>query len=156
MAEPPPKYFRLAPGRSVRIRYAGFLTCTGYETGPDGSVTEVRCTWDPPAANLKVKGTIHWVPDGAPTATVRQYDRLFTVPEPDADDTIPFTTHLNPASCVEISALIEPSLATTPAGQSVQFERIGYYVADSRDSNPEAPVFNRTVTLKDAWAKGKG
>ncbi len=153
MLEPPPKYFRLAPGKSVRIRYAGFLTYKDVQLGPDGEVNAVVCTWSPPSAEVKVKGTIHWVPAGSPEAKVRLYDRLFTVEEPDAAEEKPFTEFLNPDSLQEVGALIEPSLLEAKPGQFFQFERIGYFVADAKDASPETPVFNRTVTLKDTWAK---
>ena len=153
MIDPPPKYFRLAPGRSVRIRYAGFLTFKDVRRDAAGGIEAVICTWSPPAADLKVKGTIHWVPAAAPEATVRLYDRLFTVEEPDAGDEKPFTEFLNSQSLEETTARIEPALAGAQAGASYQFERIGYFVADIKDASPERPVFNRTVTLKDTWAK---
>ncbi|HMO04171.1 MAG TPA: glutamine--tRNA ligase/YqeY domain fusion protein [Kiritimatiellia bacterium] len=156
MLEPPPKYFRLGPGRSVRIRYAGFLTCTGVEKDAAGAVTGLVCTWSPPTAELKVKGTIHWVPASAPEAEVRLYDRLFTVEEPDQGDEKPFTDFLNPDSLQVTTARIEPALAETGGGRLFQFERIGYFVSDNRDHTPERPVFNRTVTLKDSWGKAGG
>ncbi len=155
MLEPPPKYFRLAPGRSVRIRYAGFLTCIDVVRGADGSVDALRCQWSPPDADLKVKGTIHWVPASAPEALVLLYDRLFTVPEPDADGEKPFTEYLNPHSLEETQVRIEPSLLQAKAGDHFQFERIGYFVADGKEFAPERPVFNRTVTLKDTWSRQK-
>lgn len=153
MMEPPPKYFRLGPGRSVRIRFAGFLTCTDVEKSADGQVTAVRCRWFPPETEMKVKGTIHWVPASSPEASMRLYDRLFMVPEPDADENVPFTSHLNAASLIETTARIEPSLKAAMGGQAFQFERIGYFVADAEDSSPDRLVFNRTVTLKDSWSK---
>ncbi len=156
MLEPPPKYFRLGPGRSVRIRYAGFLTCTGVEKDAAGAVTGLVCPWSPPTAELKVKGTIHWVPASAPEAEVRLYDRLFTVEEPDQGDEKPFTDFLNPDSLQVTTARIEPALAETGGGRLFQFERIGYFVSDNRDHTPERPVFNRTVTLKDSWGKAGG
>jgi len=155
MLEPPPKYFRLAPGRSVRIRYAGFLTCTDVRRDASGNVEALICTWSPPETEMKVKGTIHWVPASSPEATVRLYDRLFTVEEPDAGDDKPFTDYLNPQSLEESRARIEPSLANAKPGDYFQFERIGYFVADRKETLPENPVFNRTVTLKDTWAKQK-
>lgn len=155
METPPPKYFRLAPGKSVRIRYAGFLTCKDVRRDATGVIEALVCTWAPPEAEIKVKGTIHWVPASAPEATVRLYDRLFTVPEPDAGDEKPFTDYLNPQSLEEATARIEPALRGAAAGQVFQFERIGYFVADAKDTSPEHPVFNRTVTLKDTWAKQK-
>jgi glutaminyl-tRNA synthetase len=155
MLEPPPKYFRLAPGRSVRIRYAGFLTCKDVRMDSTGAIEAVVCTWSPPTAELKVKGTIHWVPAAAPTAMVRLYDRLFSVEEPDGGDEKPFTDFLNPNSLKEVRVRIEPALVNASAGSRFQFERIGYFVADSKDFSPESAVFNRTVTLKDTWAKQK-
>ncbi len=155
MDPPPPKYFRLSPGRSVRLRYAGFLTCTGVETDAAGAVSRILCRWDPPAANLKVKATIHWVP--APQAArvdVRLYDRLFKVEDlsqtPEEAD---FKDFLNPDSLRNASAVVEPALAAAQPGERFQFERIGYFCADARDSKAGAPVFNRTVTLKDTWAR---
>ncbi|HMO52064.1 MAG TPA: glutamine--tRNA ligase/YqeY domain fusion protein [Kiritimatiellia bacterium] len=156
MLDPPPKYFRLAPGRSVRIRYAGYLTCVGVEKNAAGEVETVMCRWSPSNADIKVKGTIHWVPANAPVAEVRLYDRLFTVEEPDRDDTRPFTDFLNPQSLETVTARIEPALVQAAPGTYCQFERIGYFVPDTVDSTPEAPVFNRTVTLKDTWSKSKG
>jgi glutaminyl-tRNA synthetase len=153
MLEPPPKYFRLGPGRSVRIRYAGFLTCTDVVKDTSGRVTELRCRWFPPDTEMKVKGTIHWVPARAPAATVRLYDRLFMVEEPDSGDDKPFTDYMNPESLIEATARIEPALVDAKAGQYFQFERIGYFVADEFDFSPERPVFNRTVTLKESKPK---
>ncbi|HMP88768.1 MAG TPA: glutamine--tRNA ligase/YqeY domain fusion protein [Kiritimatiellia bacterium] len=153
MLEPPPKYFRLAPGKSVRIRYAGYLTCKDVIKDGQGNVVELVCTWLPHDADIKVKGTIHWVPVSAPVADVRLYDRLFTVEEPDTGDQVPFTNYLNPSSCSRVKARIEPSLTGCESGKSYQFERIGYFTSDSKDHSPESPVFNRTATLKDNWAK---
>ena len=153
MEVPPPKYFRLSPGGSVRIRYAGFLTCTSVEKDAAGAVSAVVCRWSPPEAALKVKGTIHWVPAaGAKDVEVRLYDRLFTVEEPDRQEA-DFKQFLNPHSLETVRALAEPALADAKPGEFFQFERIAYFVADARDTKPGAPVFNRTVTLKDAWAK---
>jgi len=153
MENPPPKYFRLGPGKSVRIRYAGFLTCTSVVKDGD-KVVEIRAKWDPPSANLKVKGTIHWVPaQHAVSAEVRLYDRLFKVEEPDADKDVDFTAHLNPESLSTITARLEPALMDAKPGTRYQFERIGYFCADANDSVPGKPVFNRTVTLKDSWTK---
>lgn len=150
METPPPKYFRLSPGKSVRIRYAGFLTCLRKEGDA------IVCTWSPPEANLKVKGTIHWVSaKHAVPAEIRLYDRLFTVEDPLAQAAAEgkdYHTFLNPDSLATITAQCEPALADAKQDDRFQFERIGYFVADP-DSKPGAPVFNRTVTLKDAWAK---
>jgi glutaminyl-tRNA synthetase len=155
MEVPPPKYFRLTPGGSVRIRNAGFLTCTRVEKNAAGAVTNVICRWSPQTTALKVKGTIHWV--SAPHAkqvVVRLYDRLFTVPEPDGQEQ-DFKTFLNPHSLEQVIAFAEPAVAEAQPGDKVQFERIAYFVADAYDSRPGAPVFNRTVTLKDLWAKSE-
>ena len=147
---PPPKYFRLSPGKAVRLRYAGYLTCTGVDKAPDGTVTAVRGRFAPMTEKVKVKATIHWVPADAAPVEVRLYDRLFDVPEPDADKDVDFKTHLNPDSLKTATALVEPSLLAAAPGDAYQFERIGYFAADP-DSRPGAPVFNRTVTLKDSW-----
>ena len=148
---PPPKYFRLSPGKSVRLRNAGFVTCTGFEKDAAGAITLIRGRFTPMNQPVKVKATIHWVPaQAAHPVEVRLYDRLFTVPEPDADKTVDFVTHLNPHSLQIVTALAEPSLQTAQPGDRFQFERIGYFYAEP-DSRPHAPVFNRTVTLKDSW-----
>jgi len=157
--DPPKKYFRLAPGREVRLRSAYFVTCTGFTKDPaSGEVTEVRCTYDPATRGgdapdgRKVKATLHWVSAAhALNAEVRLYDRLFTVEEPGkVDDYRPV---INPASLeIVAGARVEPSAATAPPGTRFQFERIGYFCVDT-DSTPDRPVFNRTVTLKDTWAK---
>jgi glutaminyl-tRNA synthetase len=157
--DPPKKFFRLAPGREVRLRYAYIIKCVGVvKDERTGEVVELHCTYDPetrsggPAANRKVKATLHWVSaTHALPAEVRLYDSLFTTPNPsEAED---FTTVLNPNS-LEIlhPCRIEPSLAGATLGNRYQFERQGYFCVDP-DSSPEALVFNRTVSLKDAWAK---
>ena len=147
---PPPKFFRLSVGKTVRLRYLGFLSCTSFEKGADGRISAVHGTYHPMSDNLKVKATIHWVPSSAESVEVRLYDRLFNVPEPDADKDVDFKTHLNPDSLSVAQALVEPSLMAAKPGDAFQFERIGYFAADA-DSNPGAPIFNRTVTLKDSW-----
>ena len=160
METPPPKFFRLAPGREVRLRYACLFTCTSVEKDADGNVTAVHGTWDPASRGgnapdgRKVKGTIHWVSakHAVPVKT-RLYDRLFTVPDPEADETKPFTEFLNPESLRETTALCEPSVAALAPGDRIQLERLGYFAADTSDSAPGAPVLNRTVTLKDSWSK---
>ncbi len=155
--EPPPKFYRLAPGREVRLRYAYFIRCVEVVKDEGGEVVELRCTYDPqtrggsPPDGRKVKATLHWVSaDHAVPAEVRLYDRLFRTPTPEADD---LKTHLNPGS-LEILAdcRLEPSLARAAAGSSYQFERLGYFHVDP-DSHPGALVFNRTVPLRDAWAR---
>jgi glutaminyl-tRNA synthetase len=161
MDDPPRKFFRLAPGREVRLRYAYLITCTEVVKNDAGDVTELRCTYDPatrggsPPDGRKVKSTLHWVSTGhAIEAPVRLYDRLFDVPSPDADD---FLAHLNPTSLQILDgAKLEPSLAAAEAGAHVQFERHGYFCVDTRDSAPGKPVFNRTVGLRDSWAKVQG
>jgi len=161
--EPPPKYHRLAPGREVRLRYACLVTCTRFEQNPaTGEVTTVYCRYDPASRGgtapdgRKVKGTIHWVSARhAVPARFRLYDRLFNVPDP-ADrakrEGSDFTAYLNPDSLAEVEGYVEPMLADPPALSRWQFERIGYFCADP-DSRPGAPVFNRTVTLRDTWTR---
>jgi glutaminyl-tRNA synthetase len=157
MEVPAPKYFRLKPGGEVRLKYAFIIKCDEVVKDASGALVELRCTADldsksgGPTSSRKVKGTIHWVSAReAIKAEVRLYDRLFTVPEPDAAGE--FKQHLNSASLEVITALIEPSLATADPAQRYQFERLGYFTLD-RDSKEELPVFNRTITLKDTWAK---
>ena len=161
MLEPVKGYFRLAPGREVRLRYGYFIKCEEAVTDADGNVVELKCTFDPETRGgsapdgRKVKGTIHWVSaETAIPAEVRLYDRLFTVEQPGADGA-DFLTQLNPGSVKIVEALIEPAPAGLPAGSSVQFERSGYYCVDP-DSEPGRPVFNRTVTLKDSWGNKQG
>ncbi|MCF3651928.1 glutamine--tRNA ligase [Synoicihabitans lomoniglobus] len=155
---PPPKFRRLKPGGSVRLKYGCIITCDEVIKDAEGHVTEVHCTADlttrrgQPNSNQKVKGTIHWVSaTDAVDATVRLYDRLFTVAEPGAEDD--FTTVLNPESLVTVAAKIEPALAQAPAGVAYQFERLGYFTADAIESTADRPVFNRTITLRDTWSK---
>ena len=155
---PPPKYFRLTPGAEVRLRYAYIVKCTGVERDAAGNVVEVRATYDPytrggDAPGRKIKGTIHWVSaQHAVDAEVRLYDTLFTVPKPDdVDDPM---TVLNPGSLEVIGeAKLERALGDAPPESRVQFERLGYFVADWKDSAPGKPVFNRTVSLRDTWGK---
>jgi len=162
MEDPPGKFFRLAPGREVRLRYAYFVTCTGVVKNAAGEITELRCTYDPATKGgdapdgRKVKGTIHWVSaERSLPCSVRLYDRLFTQPDPDdVPDDQEFTATLNPESLVVLTdARIEPSVADDPAGSRYQFERQGYFVSDVVDSKAGALVFNRTVQLRDTWAK---
>jgi glutaminyl-tRNA synthetase len=160
--EPPPKYFRLAPGREVRLRSAYFVTCTGVVKDADGSVVELRCTYDPETRGgsapdgRRPKATLHWlsVPHALP-AEVRLYGHLFRSPYPGTDGADLFAD-LDPDSETVISdAYVEPGLAEPVIGETVQFERLGYFCADP-DSRPGAAVFNRTLTLKDAWARLQG
>jgi glutaminyl-tRNA synthetase len=162
--ETPPKgWFRLSPGAEVRLRYACLLRCREAMRDASGVVTELRCTWDPesrggmPADGRKVKGTLHWVSAShAVDAEVRLYDRLFSVENPSqGEDTgTPFTTHLNPASLEVVKgAKLEPSLGSAEGGARFQFERLGYFARDILDSRPGAPVYDRTIGLRDTWAK---
>jgi glutaminyl-tRNA synthetase len=162
MEDPPKKYFRLGPGREVRLRYAYFIKCVSAVKDPaSGEVTELHCTYDPATRGgnapdgRKVQGTIHWVSAAhAISAEVRLYDHLFV--KPNADD-VPegqdWRSNLNPNSLQVVKdAKLEPSLKDVKAGDKVQFERLGYFAVDE-DSKPGALVFNRAVTLKDTWAK---
>jgi glutaminyl-tRNA synthetase len=164
MEQPPPKFFRLKPGGEVRLKYAYIIKCDEVVKDANGNVLELRCTADlgsktgGPTSSRKVKGTIHWVSAAhAIDAEVRLYDRLFTVPEPDAEGD--FQNHLNPHSLEVVTALCEPSLSDARPELRYQFERLGYFAldADSQMDSPRPsehkPVFNRTITLKDAWAK---
>ena len=162
MEEPPKKFFRLGPGREVRLRYAYFITCNDFIKDENGNVIELRCTYDPLTKGgnapdgRKVRGTIHWVSkEHAIEAEVRLYDRLFNDPEPDSNKhDKDWKEFLNPDS-IEIlnKARLEPSLATATAGDQFQFERLGYFNVDSKDSSADNPVFNRTITLRDPWSK---
>lgn len=160
--DPPKKFFRLSPGREVRLRYAYFITCTDVVKSEEtGEVVELRCTYDPGTKGgsapdgRKVKGTIHWVSaDHAVGVEVRQYDRLFRVPEPGSETGGDFKADLNPESLKIISnCLAEPSLKGAEPGTHYQFERVGYFYVDPVDSEGDRPVFNRTVPLRDSWAK---
>ncbi len=155
---PPPRYFRLSPGTEVRLRYAYIIKCTGVERDAAGHVTAVRATYDPAtrggdAPGRKIKSTIHWVSaQHAIDAEVRLYETLFTVPKP--DDAEDLTSVLNPGSLEVIGeAKVERALGDVPPESRFQFERLGYFVADWRDSAPGKPVFNRTVGLRDTWGK---
>ena len=157
MEAPPPKYFRLKPGGEVRLKYAYIIKCNEVVRDAAGHVIELRCTVDLESksggatANRKVKGTIHWVSAAdAVDAEVRLYDRLFDVPEPDADGD--FKSHLNPNSLEVVHAKCEPSLAEASPNERYQFERLAYFALDP-DARPGQLVFNRTITLKDTWAK---
>jgi glutaminyl-tRNA synthetase len=159
---PPPKYHRLSPGKEVRLRAAYIITCDSVVKDAAGNITEIRCTYDPgtksggPNANKKVKGTIHWVSARhAVDAEVRLYDRLFRREDPNAiPEGMSFLDFINPDSLRVLTACkLEPMLAAAEPGSRFQFERVGYFCVDAKDSKPGAPVFNRTVTLKDTWAK---
>ena len=152
MEEPPNKFFRLGPGREVRLRYAYFITCNDIVKDSAGNIIELHCTYDPETKGgnapdgRKVKATLHWVSaEHAIHADIRQYDRLFKVPEPTLDD-------LNPNSLTELkNCKVEAALGTAEIGVPIQFERLGYFCKD-KDSN-DTPIFNRTVPLRDSWAK---
>jgi glutaminyl-tRNA synthetase len=156
--DPPPKYFRLAPGREVRLRWAYFIRCVDVVKDESGEVIELRCTYDPETRGgnapdgRKVKATIHWVAgDHALEAEVRLYNRLFTEESPEADED--FVASIDPASLeVLTECRVEPSLADAQPGFSCQFERLGYFCVDP-DASPDRLVFNRTVSLRDEWAR---
>jgi glutaminyl-tRNA synthetase len=154
----PPKYFRLSPGAEVRLRYAYIVKCTGVERDSAGQVTTVRCTYDADSRGgdsrgRRVKGTIHWVSAShSVPAEVRLYDHLFAAPRP--DDAEDWHSALNPSSLESLrGARLEPALAGVDRGSRFQFERQGYFCVDERDSSPSRLVFNRTVGLRDTWAK---
>jgi glutaminyl-tRNA synthetase len=159
---PPPKYFRLSPGREVRLRYGYFITCKSVVKNDQGEVVEVHCTYDPatrggnnPPDGRKVKSTIHWVSAAhAVDAEVRIYENLFSKEDPNqTEEGQDFTANLNPNSLeVLTDCKLEPSLANATAGSRYQFERLGYFCVDP-DSGPGKLVFNRTVALKDTWAR---
>jgi glutaminyl-tRNA synthetase len=161
----PKKYFRLAPGKEVRLRYGYFITCTGFTKDPaTGDITEIRCTYDPATRGgnapdgRKVKGTIHWVAASHAVPTeIRLYDRLFKVEHPeDVAEGVDFKANLNTDSLKVARAMMEPSPAKAPPGTRFQFERKGYFIADSQDHSESAPVFNQIVPLKDSWVKSEG
>ncbi len=160
MEEPPKKFFRLSPGREVRLRYAYFITCREAIKNEAGDVTELRCTYDPASKGgnspdgRRVQATLHWLAatDAVP-AEIRLYNPLFTRPDPGADGDV--FADINPDSLETLRAMLEPTLATLPPGAVVQFERQGYFCTDP-DSRPGALVFNRTVGLRDTWAKESG
>ena len=161
--DPPAKFFRLALGREVRLRYGYLITCVGVtKDEKTGEVTELQCTYDPETRGghapdgRRVRGTIHWVSAAhSLPAEVRLYDHLFTTEKP---DDVPagsdYRTNLNPSSLEVLTACrVEPSLATARPGTPYQFERRGYFCVDAQDSTPGALVFNRTVSLRDSWSK---
>ena len=162
--EIPPKGFkRLTTGGEVRLRGAGIVRCDAVVKDAGGSIVELRGTLDPESrpglegANRKIKGTIHWVSARhAVAASIRLYDRLFAVPDPDNDaDGKSYQDHLNPDSRRTVTGYVEPAAAAAAPEQSFQFERLGYFVADRYDHRPDAPVFNRSVTLRDTWAAAR-
>lgn len=162
MEDAPKKFFRLAPGREVRLRYAYFITCTDVIKNDAGEIVELHATYDPATKGgdapdgRKVKGTLHWVSaEHAVNAEVRLYDHLCKVEDlgkvPEGED---WKSYLNETSLETLTdCRLEPSLADFEAGTPVQFERLGYFTPDTRSMSSEKPVFNRSVTLRDAWAK---
>ncbi|MCB9878291.1 MAG: glutamine--tRNA ligase/YqeY domain fusion protein [Planctomycetes bacterium] len=160
MADPPKKFFRLGPGREVRLRFGFFVTCTGFDQDDAGNVTCIRCTYDPETKGgnapdgRKVKGTIHWVSQAHAVAVeARLFEPLFREPDPASADGDAFVAMLRPDSRRGVTAHCEPSLGEATGGQRFQFERVGYFYCDAKDSKPGAPVFHRTVGLKDSWKK---
>jgi glutaminyl-tRNA synthetase len=158
MEKPPKEFFRLSPGREVRLRYAYIIKCVEVVKDKDGEVVELHCTYDPETrsgaagSSRKVKGTVHWVSaEHTIKAEVRIYDRLFTVENP--GDAAEIETVLNPNSLQTVPGYLEPSLKGATPGSKYQFERLGYFCVDAKDSSAEKLVFNRTVTLRDTWAK---
>lgn len=160
MEEPPKKYFRLSPGKEVRLRYSYLIKCEEVIKDAEGNILELRCTYDPDSKHgsssdgRKVKGVIHWVSaEHAKKAEIRLYSPLFTKESPDdVAEGETFFDYVNPDSLITVEGLLEPSLAEANAGDKFQFERVGYFCVDT-DSTPDKLVFNRTVTLKDSWAK---
>jgi glutaminyl-tRNA synthetase len=160
METPSKGYFRLFPGNTVRLRYGFVVKCSGADKDASGQIVAVHCEYlpdsksgTPGADNYKVKGNLHWVSARhAYQCEVRLYDRLFVVPNPGAGER-DFLLDLNPDSRQAVIAQLEPALRDAQPEERVQFERHGYFVADLRDSAPGKPVFNRSVTLKDTWAK---
>ncbi|MBM3295844.1 MAG: glutamine--tRNA ligase, partial [Candidatus Aminicenantes bacterium] len=163
MENPPKKFFRLSPGREVRLRYAYFITCREVVKDPaTGEITELRCTYDPATRGgdspdrRSPKATLHWVSaEHAVEAEVRLYDTLFTVRDPSAvEEGQDWKSNLNPKSLDAVrGAKLEPMLAEAAPGSRWQFERLGYFCVDTKEARPGAPVFNRTVTLRDTWAR---
>jgi glutaminyl-tRNA synthetase len=161
--DPPKGFFRLSPGKEVRLRYAYIIKCNEVIKNPiTGAIKELRCTYDPETksgssqSKRKVKATIHWVSAShAVTAEVRLYDHLFTKEDPDdVPDGSDWLANLNPKSLERLTnCQMEPFLADAKPGERFQFERLGYFCVDSEDSSPDKLVFNRAVTLRDAWAK---
>ena len=160
MENPPKKFFRLSPGGEVRLRYSYLIKCEEVVKDEGGNITELRCTYDPMSGGgsssdgRRVKGVIHWVSAAdAVEAEIRLFNPLFTKENPDdVKEGQTWEDNLNPDSMIRITGYLEPSLRGAEAGKPFQFERVGYFCADT-DSTPEHPVFNRTVTLKDSWAK---
>jgi glutaminyl-tRNA synthetase len=159
---PPKDFFRLAPGREVRLRFGYFVKCTGVDKDASGRITAIRATYDPATKGgnapdgRKVKATIHWVSAAhALDAEVRIYEHLFTAPDPASADGGDFLKLLNPNSKKVVRGKLEPSLGEAKGGERFQFERVGYFYCDHRDSRPGTPIFHKTVGLKDSWQKAQ-
>jgi glutaminyl-tRNA synthetase len=159
----PKKWFRLGPDRRVRLRYGMIIHCDEFIEDDEGNVVELKCHYiedsfhgKTPEGEKKPKGIIHWVnASTAKEVEVRLYDRLFSVENPDGDKEKNFLEFLNPNSCKVVQALVEPALLDLPASEQVQFERMGYFIQDSKLSTPKKPIFNKIVGLRDSWAKKK-
>ena len=163
MEDPPRKFFRLRPGGEVRLRNAFIIKCTDIIKDAGGNITEIHCEYDPesrsglPGASRKVKGTIHWVSvEHGVGAEIRLYDRLFNVPNPLADKDRDYREFLNPHSLdMDTAAIVEPAVTQGKPGDYFQFERVGYFTIDQDSDDPQRPILNRTVSLRDSWAKLK-
>jgi len=161
LENPPKKFFRLAPGREVRLRYAYYMTCVRVvKDEKTGQVVELHCTYDPDTRGgsspdgRKVKATLHWVSEAHAIKTqARLYEHLFIKENPDEEKDVDFKTYLNPNSLETLPFYVEPSLAGAKPGRRYQFERLGYFCVDSKDSSGQVLIFNRTVTLRDTWAR---
>ncbi len=161
MEDPPRKFFRLRPGGEVRLRNAFIIRCTDIIKDTEGNITEIHCEYDPesrsglPGAARKVKGTIHWVSAAhGINAEIRLYDRLFNVANPLADKNKDYLEFLNPESLkIVTGAIVEPTVSQGSPGDFFQFERVGYFIIDQDSNDPERPILNRTVSLRDSWAK---
>ena len=158
MVDPPKKFFRMGPGREVRLRSAYLVTCTGYDQDESGRVTEIRATYDPETRGgsapdgRRVKGTLHWLSaKHAVESEFRLYEPLFEAEDPGADER-PLEDQLRPDSKTVLEGFVEPALVESVVGEAVQFERTGYFAADP-DGTLERPVFNRIVSLRDTWAR---
>ena len=159
MEDPPKKFFRMGPGREVRLKGAYIIKCEDYKKDDNGNITEIYCTYDPESksgsgVSRKVKGTLHWVSaEHAIDADVRLYDRLFIDEDPDGHKDKDFKTFLNPDSLKVLNnCKLEPWLSNAKAGDKFQFQRLGYFCVDP-DSNSGKLIFNRTVPLRDSWAR---
>ena len=161
MEDPPKKFYRLAPGREVRLRYAYYIKCHKVLKDENGEITEIHCTYDPKTKGgyspdgRKVRATLHWVStDHALKAEARLYDRLFLRENP-MDTEKEFTDYINQNSLTKLTCYVEPSLESAELDTHYQFERLGFFYIDSKDSSKQKMIFNRTMTLRDTWARMK-